>query len=268
LITDFGASSHGTSNKSVKSAEGRGTSGYRAPELVLPSSRFTTKVDVWGLGCILFELATRKQAFKCDWNVQNYYQSQSTLKPSIAGLPNILQSHLDEITDDLLHRTPRQRPRVSELLPLFQSYIEIIYQSARQGFNHRLIAPSYPEWKTIVITCTKRHKLFPIFKFFRTEKDITAEISSVRLAVNENPLDEKYRSKLKAICEKNNDLQFSISVWFDLVNRQPSNQQLLDELVLACEQMNDFNFSIAIWRKLIEKHPTNVSLITAYMPDL
>ena len=36
---------------------------YRAPEILLGSKVYSTAVDIWSVGCILFELAHRKPLF-------------------------------------------------------------------------------------------------------------------------------------------------------------------------------------------------------------
>ena len=52
-----------------------GSSGYRAPELIDSSGRYTNKVDIWAMGCVLYELVTRERAFKDDWEVFKYLHS-------------------------------------------------------------------------------------------------------------------------------------------------------------------------------------------------
>ena len=53
-----------------------GSSGYRAPELMdSGGKRYTNKVDIWSMGCILYELATGKRAFEDDWEVFQYRYS-------------------------------------------------------------------------------------------------------------------------------------------------------------------------------------------------
>ena len=52
---------------------GHGSNGYRAPELM--EGEYTTKVDIWAMGCILYELATGKRAFENDWAVLKYRNS-------------------------------------------------------------------------------------------------------------------------------------------------------------------------------------------------
>jgi serine/threonine protein kinase len=43
---------------------------------------YTNKVDVWGLGCILYELAFGTKAFREDWNVRNYQSDPTELELS------------------------------------------------------------------------------------------------------------------------------------------------------------------------------------------
>jgi serine/threonine protein kinase len=46
---------------------GRGKPGYRAPELLRDEgSAFNKQVDLWALGCILYELCTGEKLFKSD----------------------------------------------------------------------------------------------------------------------------------------------------------------------------------------------------------
>ena len=39
---------------------------YRAPELLLGSSTYSTSVDMWSIGCIFFELCKLRPLFKAD----------------------------------------------------------------------------------------------------------------------------------------------------------------------------------------------------------
>ena len=65
-LADFGLSVDGLSNTTKYS---RGTPGYRAPELLAMEEEpawYTNKVDIWAMGCILYELATGQRPFKSD----------------------------------------------------------------------------------------------------------------------------------------------------------------------------------------------------------
>jgi serine/threonine protein kinase len=61
-----------------------GTDGYRAPELI-NYSRFNEKVDVWALGCILYELIVSKPLFINDSAVVQYAEEaiQATETPMV-----------------------------------------------------------------------------------------------------------------------------------------------------------------------------------------
>ena len=72
-IADFGLTSAGTSKRAQTTIYSRGTCSYRAPELIADEkSTYTNKVDIWALGCILYELAFGKKAFVDDLAVYQY----------------------------------------------------------------------------------------------------------------------------------------------------------------------------------------------------
>jgi hypothetical protein len=69
-LADFGFTSEGTSREAVSRSATRGTPGYTAPELMSDSkARYNNKVDIWSMGCILYELAVGTKAFRNDWAV-------------------------------------------------------------------------------------------------------------------------------------------------------------------------------------------------------
>jgi serine/threonine protein kinase len=76
-IADFGCATVATSTNSRCSS--RGTTSYRAPETILESGGDSYKIDIWSLGCILFELATYCKAFSGDLSVYKYASGQSEL---------------------------------------------------------------------------------------------------------------------------------------------------------------------------------------------
>jgi serine/threonine protein kinase len=67
-IADFGFVSQVSSKRSIRASSAvRGTDGYRAPELQTDEPRYSTKTDIWALGCVLHDLAFGRPAFKGDW---------------------------------------------------------------------------------------------------------------------------------------------------------------------------------------------------------
>jgi serine/threonine protein kinase len=74
-ITDFGINSEGTCKKLLITKYGRGSPNYRSPEVFLSDEdvpSFSNSVDVWGLGCILYELSVGKKAFPGPNSVLSY----------------------------------------------------------------------------------------------------------------------------------------------------------------------------------------------------
>src|SRR5277367_7080120 len=84
-IADFGIISPGTTSRSLTTTSARGKEGYRAPELFHHfKSTYTNKVDVWSLGCILYELSTEQKAFRDDMDTYRFAQGESNLEISFA----------------------------------------------------------------------------------------------------------------------------------------------------------------------------------------
>ncbi|KHN80512.1 Cyclin-dependent kinase 1 [Toxocara canis] len=47
---------------------------YRAPEILLGCNRYSTGVDIWSIGCVFAEMATRKPLFKGDSEIDQLFQ--------------------------------------------------------------------------------------------------------------------------------------------------------------------------------------------------
>ena len=75
-IADFGLMTEGTSLRLRSTSSSRGTSGYRAPELLGmpedPRGHYNNKADTWSMGCILYELTTGRRLFVDDWKILEY----------------------------------------------------------------------------------------------------------------------------------------------------------------------------------------------------
>jgi serine/threonine protein kinase len=76
-IADFGISAEGTARRAQTTVWARGTSSYRAAELVKDEKlTYTNKVDIWAMACILYEVAFQKKAFGGDMAVLSYALSK------------------------------------------------------------------------------------------------------------------------------------------------------------------------------------------------
>ena len=77
---------------------------YRAPELLLSCSEYTSAIDVWSVGCIFAELLGRKPLFP-----GNDYVHQLNLIARVIGSPS--EKELEFITSDKARRYIRSLPR-------------------------------------------------------------------------------------------------------------------------------------------------------------
>ena len=145
LLTDFGFSVVVESGKENLSKYGRGTAGYRAPELQecnydedeQPSRvSFSKKSDIWSIGCILYALASTgvKSAFPSD-SVAYWYAHGETEVPQLSETnnPNLSRQTttqsgisapvwivLNGIVKHCLSPLPEARLSASELITQFQ----------------------------------------------------------------------------------------------------------------------------------------------------
>lgn len=92
-ITDFGlARSYGINVTSISSNVV--SLWYRSPELVLASKTYSTAVDVWSAGCILYFLANKKALFAVRKEIDllqlafSYFYTDASQISDLMGLPN------------------------------------------------------------------------------------------------------------------------------------------------------------------------------------
>lgn len=93
-----------------------GTPYYMAPE-ACQSEPYTSKSDVWALGCILYELCTLKKPFEAD-NLLGLVFKIVTEKP--APIPNDLpySKEVKQLIDLLLEKDPKDRPSIAQILQM------------------------------------------------------------------------------------------------------------------------------------------------------
>lgn len=146
-IGDFGT----TTNKPVwlgSHVRTRGSESYRAPEIISEPSLVTHKVDIWALGCILYELLTSKKAFGGDIDVCEYALTLRAPQISIPTCPTDLQAHLSESLEELLAVDCTRRPVAADARCVFYSYKRV--PGSRTLEHNFLSLPSYQEWKKFV----------------------------------------------------------------------------------------------------------------------
>ena len=86
-----------------------GTPYYMAPE-ACQSEPYTSKSDVWALGCILYELCVLKQPFQADNLLGLVFKIVSDQHGKI---PDTFSSDIQDLVDICLKKKPDERPTTS-----------------------------------------------------------------------------------------------------------------------------------------------------------
>lgn len=126
-LADFGLSTEGSSKSAQVTQYARGTPGYRAPELVVSDGKptYTNKVDIWSMGCILYELATGTRAFNNDWVVvEHRYEGKSKAVIINDTFDANSKNIITEIIVEMLQIQPSARPSTSVLSKKFNRLVE------------------------------------------------------------------------------------------------------------------------------------------------
>lgn len=127
-IADFGLTTEGTSGRAHTTHYSRGTPSYRAPELVEydKPTYSTNKVDIWAIGCILYEVVLGRKAFRSDDAVNVYARqfafSGVTLDIAIDSetFPDeSRKSFISRVILEMLEVDANKRPRAEELYTKF-----------------------------------------------------------------------------------------------------------------------------------------------------
>jgi serine/threonine protein kinase len=252
-IADFGLTSETRTNVARTTRYSRGTGGYRPPELLREDPKYTYQVDIWALGCILYELCTKTRLFADDWAVLDFYRSSSTLQLSVPSFPRFLAMHLSECIREMMESDPQSRPLISNLCPLIQSYCTLLELQTLEELSSM---PDYSQWKQMV--CENLVQDAPELFFnlviwydLRTEED--AAVQLLRALVNKFPVPKDLKERLAESYEKTEDWDAAIATWTDLVTQNPFEKRLLDKLSAACERQGGGRVKERV--ELANEHP-------------
>ena len=133
-ICDFATTGEGTSHSAITTEYARGVPGYRAPELLPQDPKYSNKSDIWALGCILYEMLTRRRAFSSDFQVYQWMHSSeefdlSTLLPEYSSWRTLIRR--------MLQLDPTLRPRASVILLQLRKESQVTASQVTEshGFN-------------------------------------------------------------------------------------------------------------------------------------
>jgi len=132
VLADFGFAVEATSIGGRTTRHSRGSACYRAPELMQYHATFTTRVDMWAMGCVLHELTTCCPAFKHDFAVMEHdHTSQTFRNIAMPGIQPLWQQYLSSLIAELLNHAPEQRPRSADVAQFFGSALTILDDSVK-----------------------------------------------------------------------------------------------------------------------------------------
>jgi serine/threonine protein kinase len=106
------------------SSDRHGTSGYRAPEFFDETPSFNNKLDIWSMGCILYELVVGKKAFATDHAVFSYRQNASMINVPLESraFDTDSKERITQSICSMLQITPTHRPSAAILVQRFGQY--------------------------------------------------------------------------------------------------------------------------------------------------
>ncbi|KAF6022664.1 CDK3 [Bugula neritina] len=126
---------------------------YRPPEILMGDKIYSTAVDIWSIGCIFVELATKKPLFPGDSEIDQLFRIFRTLGtpdettwPGVTKLPDYKKKFPKWPKDDLRSLVPRLDSDAHELLMNMLTYEPGQRISAKQAlsqpyFSHRGVRP-------------------------------------------------------------------------------------------------------------------------------
>lgn len=127
-IADFGLTTEGTSRGFITTTFSRGTTGYRALELMNDERHYNNKSDIWSLGCILYELVTETKRFPTDYSLIVYSvrgENNGTLQAN--GLfDESWREWVEDDIENMLEIEPLHRPSARRLFETFSFHHDLL----------------------------------------------------------------------------------------------------------------------------------------------
>ena len=128
-VADFGTTRE-VGESGTGTQAGHGTHGYRAPEIVIPianhqPAHYNKSVDVFAMGCILYEICYRRKAFNDDFAIRHYHEVGifPGFPTSLPGEERIRcvpdERRLQTVIRSMLALNPERRPPAQELCGIF-----------------------------------------------------------------------------------------------------------------------------------------------------
>lgn len=258
-IADFGCTVEGTSSRARSTSLARGTSSYRAPELLTEVAMYTNKLDIWAVGCILYEVATGQPAFTGDWDVRNYVVNRTNLQvPS--SLPRQFRTEVSTAVDALLRRDWHERPKASDARAKFELYCQQAPNSVTESVEITNIDPvkvaegdseAVSDWKTLIHKNPENLGLYKrLADAYKREGKVEQEIDVLQKAATKDPSSRYYHDQLTDAYDRRDTANLRLLGWKDLLEHHG------DDWVLVDNRDGDVQY----WKERVYQKPGDLSL--------
>ena len=272
IIGDFGVSK--ILNDNVKTYTQIGTPLYLSPEII-NKNKYDKKIDIWSLGCILYEIIALDQPFISSKSFQALYSKIiSGNFPKIYN--NLYSKDLLSMIDILLEVNPKKRISIDELLSLsiiknklyfYNERIEVNYNDIPNNLNN--IPNNFQDWKNIIniykiipnnhnfISYEKNKQLSPLNHNLNKKKELNHnlddfdiyekkdQLSPLKNNFNQiNKLEEiKKDYSIKNVTNVNDNFTYSKKKAKQLYNNKYKNIKLAPLSNLNNQKLNNFNLN-------------------------
>jgi serine/threonine protein kinase len=112
----------GCSKRSKTTKYRSGTASYRAPEILGQTPKFSQKVDLWAIGCILYELIAGEPLFDGDHEIIRFAADEKGLEMPIFPFAKATNFFLLDLIRKVLSVTPNDRGSAVELTDMLAKF--------------------------------------------------------------------------------------------------------------------------------------------------
>lgn len=259
-IADFGCTVEGTSSRPRSTSLARGTASYRAPELLTETAMYTNKLDIWAVGCILYELATGQAAFTGDWEVRNFVVNRTELQIPLS-LPQQFRVKIATAVDALLRRDWHERPKASDIRAKFDVYcqeakssvpVEQEESTTLDPFEiSQADSEAISDWKTLIHKNPENLALYKrLADAYKREGKVDMEIGVLQKAATKDPSSRCYRDQLTDAYDRRDTANLRLLGWKDLLEPHGDDWVLVDN--------RDDN--VQYWKERVYQKPGDLNL--------